>query len=89
MSTASNPLPYGDVTSPTNREIIAAIILAGLYLKAEPNTTPDSHIDQALKTADNLIREAAIRPQGQETTTGPIGAKGEDGTEIGGAGEGP
>lgn len=88
MSTASNPLPYGDVTGRTNREIIAAIILAGLYLKAEPNTTPDSHIDQALKTADNLIREAANRPQGQETT-GPIRAKWEDRTEIGGTGEGP
>ena len=78
MSTASNPLPYGDVTSPTNREVIAAIILAGLYLKAEPHTTPDSHIDKALRTADNLIREAANRPPGLETTT-----------EIGGSGEGP
>ena len=74
MSTATNQLPYGEVTSPTNREVIAAIMLAGLYLKAEPNTTPDSHIDQALKTADNLIREAAKRPQGQETTTNRLDA---------------
>jgi hypothetical protein len=86
MSTASNPLPYGEATSPSKREVIAAIILAALHLKADPNTTPDSHIDQALKTADKLIDAAAGQP---ETTTGPMRARSEDGTEIGGSGEGP
>jgi hypothetical protein len=40
--------------------LIAAVILAGL-IAAKPNANPDSHVDQALKTADNLIKEAAKR----------------------------
>jgi len=47
--------------------LIAAIILAGL-IATKPNANPDSLVDQALKTADNLIKEAAKRAQSSPKT---------------------